>query len=306
MSRMTCLIIFSGSSARSIMSLRLARIKVLTRSKSPIVVLPSLHENSAKLKQRTATGEHGMDLHPCQAGQREGHQNCSPEYERARLLHCQTHDLPSAERSAEGRRWSCAGGMRLCLTGTGLFRLQTFVADQADFAEQLRHLHATERFEERGHLGCDFGDVTGDLVSAGCIAIACGHDGDFVHLTEGLAECADNFRQGGYEFVHDRGLVVFLKSLCFDVHRARFGLALLEDDLGFGFTLSPDRRCAAFGFADHALAFGGGDGFNALTFDFGAFENSSDKFAFAASDFGFLHLNLRFALDLHYADLFGD
>src|SRR5271169_3026090 len=39
MSRMTCLIIFSGSSARSIISLRLARIRVLTRSKSPMVML---------------------------------------------------------------------------------------------------------------------------------------------------------------------------------------------------------------------------------------------------------------------------
>src|ERR1700739_289481 len=40
-SRITCLIIFSGSSARSIMSLRFARIKVLTRSKSPMVMLLS-------------------------------------------------------------------------------------------------------------------------------------------------------------------------------------------------------------------------------------------------------------------------
>src|SRR5215467_8766074 len=39
MSRITCLIIFSGSSARSIMSLRFARIKVPTRSKSPMVFL---------------------------------------------------------------------------------------------------------------------------------------------------------------------------------------------------------------------------------------------------------------------------
>src|SRR5882724_3064349 len=40
-SRITCLIIFSGSSARSIMSFRLARIRVPTRSKSPMVFLPS-------------------------------------------------------------------------------------------------------------------------------------------------------------------------------------------------------------------------------------------------------------------------
>src|SRR5579862_4288078 len=46
MSIMTCLIIFSGSSARSIMSFRLARIKVPTRSKSPIVILLSNHSKS--------------------------------------------------------------------------------------------------------------------------------------------------------------------------------------------------------------------------------------------------------------------
>src|SRR5258708_26681589 len=41
MSRITCLIIFSGSSARSTMSLMFARIKVLTRSKSPMMNLLS-------------------------------------------------------------------------------------------------------------------------------------------------------------------------------------------------------------------------------------------------------------------------
>src|SRR5580698_5447043 len=41
MSIITCLIIFSGSSARSIMSFRLARINVLTLSKSPMTFLLS-------------------------------------------------------------------------------------------------------------------------------------------------------------------------------------------------------------------------------------------------------------------------
>src|SRR5258708_33649567 len=40
-SRITCLIMLSGSSARSIMSLRFARIKVLTRSRSPMMILLS-------------------------------------------------------------------------------------------------------------------------------------------------------------------------------------------------------------------------------------------------------------------------
>src|SRR5712664_707779 len=41
MSRITCLIIFSGSSARSTISFRFARIKVLTRSRSPMMNLLS-------------------------------------------------------------------------------------------------------------------------------------------------------------------------------------------------------------------------------------------------------------------------
>src|ERR1700721_3934995 len=40
MSRMTCLIIFSGSSALSIRSLRFARMSVETRSKSAMLVAP--------------------------------------------------------------------------------------------------------------------------------------------------------------------------------------------------------------------------------------------------------------------------
>src|ERR1700730_1420778 len=41
MSRITCLIILSGSSAWSIMSFRFARIRVLTRSRSPMMILLS-------------------------------------------------------------------------------------------------------------------------------------------------------------------------------------------------------------------------------------------------------------------------
>src|SRR5271169_1611630 len=48
-------------------------------------------------------------------------------------------------------------------------RLRSFIADQAHFAEQFRHLHARERFEKRGHLRGNLGDVPGELVSAGGI-----------------------------------------------------------------------------------------------------------------------------------------
>src|SRR2546421_4841344 len=50
MSRITCLIIFSGSSARSTMSLMFARIKVLTRSKSPMMNLLSRTKRCQPLK----------------------------------------------------------------------------------------------------------------------------------------------------------------------------------------------------------------------------------------------------------------
>jgi hypothetical protein len=39
------------------------------------------------MKERIAAGEHGVDLVPRQTGQSKGHNDCSPEYERARLLH---------------------------------------------------------------------------------------------------------------------------------------------------------------------------------------------------------------------------
>src|SRR5262249_558210 len=65
-------------------------------------------------------------------------------------------------------------------------RLLCFVADQADLAEQIRDLHAGKLFEERGNLRSDFRYVTGELVSAGGIAVTGRDDGDLVHFAEGL------------------------------------------------------------------------------------------------------------------------
>src|SRR5712691_388369 len=47
------------------------------------------------------------------------------------------------------------------------FHLRRFFANEAHFAKQVRHLHAGERFEERGHLRRNFGDVAGQLICAG-------------------------------------------------------------------------------------------------------------------------------------------
>ncbi len=60
----------------------------------------------------------------------------------------------------------------------------TFVADLADFAQQLRQRHARERLEQRRHLRRHFGDVAGDLVHARGVAVAGGDDGDLVDVGE--------------------------------------------------------------------------------------------------------------------------
>src|SRR6266550_5675040 len=185
-------------------------------------------------------------------------------------------------------------------------RLRRLVADQPHFAEQLRHLHSRERFEERRYLRGNLGDVPGQFVSAGGIAIACGNDGHLVHLTERLGESAHHFRQSRDEFVEHGGLVVFLEGLGLDVHSLGFSFALLEDDFRFGFALRTNRRGAAFRLAHQALAFGVGQRFDALPLDFRRLQNGSDELAFAALDFRFLYFHLGFALHLLHPHGFFD
>src|SRR5579871_4779317 len=110
MSMITCLIIFSGSSALSTRSLRFARTKVETRSKSAI---------STSLDSR-------------------------------------------------------------CLRITAPIRLRRFVADGPDLAQQIRHLHARKGLEQRRNLRRHFGDIAGDFVQAGGIAIPRGNNRDLV------------------------------------------------------------------------------------------------------------------------------
>src|SRR5580693_8977139 len=72
-------------------------------------------------------------------------------------------------------------GLRGC---SRLLRLRRFIADQTHFAEQVRHLHAGESFEERRDLRGDLGDVAGEFVSASGVAVAGGDDSDFVDFAE--------------------------------------------------------------------------------------------------------------------------
>src|SRR6267378_2081246 len=63
-SKITCLIIFSGSSARSIMSFKFARIKVPTRSKSPMIFL--LHKKPCSASQHRQNRSDEMLQHKSQ------------------------------------------------------------------------------------------------------------------------------------------------------------------------------------------------------------------------------------------------
>src|SRR5277367_52638 len=205
-------------------------------------------------------------------------------------------------RTHRGRKRTLRLGRGRCW----FLRLRRFIADHSYLAEQLRHLHAGERFEERRHLRGNFRDVTGQLVSAGCVAISRRDDGDLVHFAERLGERAHNFRQAADQFVHHGGLVVLLESFGLYVHGFGFRFAFLEDDFGFGFALGTDSRGAAFGFAHQPLALRVGKRFDALTLDLRSLQHGGDEFAFAARNFRLLHLHLGLAFHLLYADRFGD
>src|SRR5262252_1320237 len=184
-------------------------------------------------------------------------------------------------------------------------RLRRLVADEPDLAEQIGDLHAAERFKQCRNLGGDFRNVTGELVGAGGVPVAGGDNGDLVDLAERLAKRANYVGETAEELVDDCGLVVLLEGLGLDIHRAGFGVALLEDDFGLGFALSADRGGLPFGFGHQALTLGVGKGLDTLALDFGLLQDGGDEFTFTPGDFGFLHFDLGLALDLLNAHLLG-
>src|SRR5918996_5844371 len=181
-SRITCLIIFSGSSALSIRSFRLARISVDTLSNKAIK---------------------------------------PPIYWFGRL---------------------------------GLFaRFGRFVSDQSNLGKQLGELHSGERFEQRWNLRRHLRHVTGNLVHAGGIAVARRHHRDLVDISKRGSERLDNLRHVADELVDDCGLIVLLVRFRLDVHRLGFGLALLENDVGFRFPGRASGSSLAIGLDDQFL-----------------------------------------------------
>src|SRR5207237_10406537 len=172
MSRMTCLIIFSGCSARSIRSLRFALTKVDTRSSNAIwdsfhdhvrtAAPPSIHSGQALgCPAERSSAAHCRFLAPF------GTTICSPArarrprlHRKPRRVHCPPpQNLLPYSRTFARRRQS-------------IRRLRAFVTNRSDLGKQLAHAHARKRFKERGHLRRHLGAVAGDLVHSRRIAVA--------------------------------------------------------------------------------------------------------------------------------------
>ena len=122
-------------------------------------------------------------------------------------------------------------------------------------------------------------------------------------LASGLASARTTSGMPVMQLVDHGGLVVFLEGFGLHVHGFGLGFAFLEDDLGFGFALLADRRSVAFGFGHQALLFGVRQSLDALTLDLGLLQHGRDQFLLAAVDFGLLHLDLCFFLDLLHPHL---
>ena len=74
------------------------------------------------------------------------------------------HGRPPTAIKRPGKPDGLPGRKRTLRLGRGrcwFLRLRRFIADEPHFAEQLRHLHAGERFEERRHLRGNLRDVAG-------------------------------------------------------------------------------------------------------------------------------------------------
>ncbi len=186
-----------------------------------------------------------------------------------------------------------------------IFGLRRAVSNSANLREQFVHRHAGERLEERGNLSGHLGDVARNLVQARGGPVAGGDHRNTVHVGERRRQRADDFRHGGDQLVDDRSLVELLVGLGLHVHGAGFGVAFLEDDLGFGFTLRANGGGAAFGFDDGTVAFGLGHRLDAAALEFGLLEHGGRQFGLAAQNFRLLHLDLMFLFHLVNSDFFG-
>src|SRR5438477_11939316 len=184
--------------------------------------------------------------------------------------------------------------------------LRALVTNRSDLGKQLAHAHARKRFKERRHLRRHLGDVAGDLVHSGRIAVPGRNNGDLVDIGQWTCERFDHFRHVGEQLVNNRRLVVLLVRLGFHVHRLGFGFAFFEDDFGFGFALLPNGGSMAFGFGHETLFFCRRQGLDPLTLDLGLLQHGRDQLLLAARDLRFLYFHLLFFLDLLNLHLLSD
>src|SRR6266566_3751031 len=203
-----------------------------------------------------------------------------------------THLLPCSRTFAR-RRQSIRG-------------LRALVTNRSDLGKQLAHAHARKRFKERGHLRRHLGDVAGDLVHSGRIAVPGRNNRDLVHICQRTRQRFHHFRHVGEQLVDNGRLVVLLVSLGFHVHRLGFGFAFFKDDFGFGFALLTDSRGMTFGLGHQTLLFCRRQRLDPLTLDLCLLQHGCDQFFLAARDLRFLYFHLLFFLDLLHLHLFSD
>src|SRR5271170_2426261 len=157
------------------------------RSSTPLTRPPNQHVEHSRQVRNAARSHllHQMNRlsEEMPGGKRNHHCEENPEHQKFVFPR---HGRPPT--AIERPRWApaCPPGRKrtLLLRSDRYFLLRRLIADHPYLAEQVRHLHAGECFEERRHLRGNLRDVAGELVSAGCVAISCGDNSDFVYLAE--------------------------------------------------------------------------------------------------------------------------
>src|SRR4051812_26603412 len=279
-SRMTCLIIFSGFSARSTMSFRFARINVETRSSNAISYSfppPCEHERIDYCVLDTL----------CAAAM-----NNTPK---AIPAASQTETAPAAVPSATPTptpiaspkpmvesflfiaflnfcvlRLANQDGALPSIAAAGSFRLRTIVtttipiqdwlrrlvADHAHLRQQILQVHSRQRLKQRRNLRGHLRNVSGNFVRSSRGAVTRRDNRDPIDLAQRSRERTNDLRHAADQFVDDGSLVVLLERFGLHVHRLRFGFTLREDDGRFRLTLLLDRSGFTFCFKEQALLLG--------------------------------------------------
>ena len=148
-------------------------------------------------------------------------------------------------------------------------------------------------------------DIVRHLARGGAIR-ARRDDRDGVNRLDRFAEASRQFRQAREDLVEHGGLAVERKGVGALLHRVRFRLALLPDNVGFRFAGDADRGGAAFGFESQAVLLGAGERLDLLLINLGGPQDGGDQFGLAPLDFRLLHFRLALLADEFDIHLLGD